>query len=106
MLKGFLSAIFGAGFSVAVTAMPASAADDIAAKVQPCAACHGENGVSADPRTIPTIWGQQQSYLVKQLHDFRSGDRASPIFARSRHISRPSAGRRKPPPPRPRRPAG
>jgi cytochrome c553 len=80
MLKVF-SAIFGAGFSFAVTAMPASAADDIAAKVQLCAACHGENGVSADPKTIPTIWGQQQSYLVKQLHDFRSGDRASPIMS-------------------------
>jgi cytochrome c553 len=81
MLKGFFSAIFGAGFSFAVTAMPASAADDIAAKVQPCAACHGENGVPADPKTIPTIWGQQQSYLVKQLHDFRSGDRTSPIMS-------------------------
>lgn len=81
MLKGVFSVIFGAGFSFWVTAMPASAADDIAAKVQLCAACHGENGVSADPKTIPTIWGQQQSYLVKQLHDFRSGDRASPIMS-------------------------
>lgn len=81
MLKGLFSAIFAAGVSLAVTAMPASAADDIAAMVQPCAACHGENGVSADPKTIPTIWGQQQSYLVKQLHDFRSGDRDSPIMS-------------------------
>ena len=81
MLKGFFSAIFGAGFSFALTAMPSSAADDIAAKAQQCAACHGENGVSADPKTIPTIWGQQQSYLVKQLHDFRSGDRDSPIMS-------------------------
>jgi cytochrome c553 len=81
MLKVLFSAAFGAGFSFAVTAMPASAADDIAAKAQQCAACHGENGVSADPKTIPTIWGQQQSYLVKQLHDFRSGDRESPIMS-------------------------
>jgi cytochrome c553 len=81
MLKGFFSAIFGAGLSFAVNAMPASAADDIAAKVQLCAACHGENGVSADPNTVPAIWGQQQSYLVKQLHDFRSGDRDSPIMS-------------------------
>jgi cytochrome c553 len=81
MLKGFSSAILGAGFGFAVSAMPASAADDIAAKVQPCAACHGENGVPTDPKTIPTIWGQQQSYLVKQLHDFRSGDRDSAIMS-------------------------
>jgi cytochrome c553 len=81
MLKGFLRAIAGAGVSFAITALPAYAADDIEAKVQLCAACHGENGVPADPKTIPIIWGQQQSYLVKQLHDFRSGDRDSPIMS-------------------------
>ena len=81
MLKGFFSAIIGAGVSFAVTALPAYAADDIEAKAQQCAACHGENGIPADPKTIPIIWGQQQSYLVKQLHDFRSGDRDSPIMS-------------------------
>jgi cytochrome c553 len=81
MLKGFFSAIFGAGVSFAISAIPAYAADNIEAKVQPCAACHGENGVPVDPKTIPIIWGQQQSYLVKQLHDFRSGDRDSPIMS-------------------------
>jgi cytochrome c553 len=81
MLKGFFSMIFGAGVGFAITAIPAYAADDIEAKVQLCAACHGEKGVPADPKTIPIIWGQQQSYLVKQLHDFRSGDRDSPIMS-------------------------
>jgi cytochrome c553 len=82
MLKRLFSTIFSAGVSFAVTAIPAyAAADDIAAKVQLCAACHGENGVPTDPKTIPIIWGQQQSYLVKQLHDFRSGDRDSPIMS-------------------------
>jgi cytochrome c553 len=81
MSRGFFTAIFGAAVGFAVTAMPAYAADDIATKVQICAACHGENGVPTDPKTIPIIWGQQQSYLVKQLHDFRSGDRDSPIMS-------------------------
>ena len=36
--------------------------------------------MSTDPKTIPFIWGQQQSYLMKQLHDYRSGDRKSPIM--------------------------
>ena len=81
MFKGLFSAIFGAGVSFAISAMPALAADDIEAKVQICAACHGANGVPADPKAIPIIWGQQQSYLVKQLHDFRSGDRDSPIMS-------------------------
>lgn len=81
MLKWFLLAAFGTATLFAVTATPAFAAEDIEAKVQVCAACHGDNGVPADPKTVPIIWGQQQSYLVKQLHDFRSGDRMSPIMA-------------------------
>jgi cytochrome c553 len=55
-------------------------AEDIQAKVQACAACHGENGVPADPKTTPIIWGQQSSYLFKQLHDYKSGDRKSSIM--------------------------
>ena len=81
MLKGLFAALVGAGVGCAITVIPAHAADDIATKAQICAACHGENGVPTDPKTIPTIWGQQQSYLVKQLHDFRSGDRDSPIMS-------------------------
>lgn len=81
MLKDFFSAIFGAGVSFAIAAVPACAADGIEAKVQLCAACHGQAGVPTDPKTIPIIWGQQQSYLVKQLHDFRSGDRDQPIMS-------------------------
>ena len=80
-MSGRFSVIFGAAVGFALAVFPAYAADDIEAKVQLCAACHGENGVPADPKTIPIIWGQQQSYLVKQLHDFRSGDRDSPIMS-------------------------
>jgi len=81
VLKRFLLTIFGATFSFAIAAVPAHAADDIESKVQICAACHGQNGVPVDPKTIPIIWGQQQSYLVKQLHDYRSGDRENPIMS-------------------------
>ena len=80
LAKVFLT-IFAAGVGVAVAAAPAYAADDIEAKAQTCAACHGQNGVPADPKTMPIIWGQQQSYLAKQLHDYRSGDRQNPIMA-------------------------
>jgi len=81
MLKRFFLTIFGATFSFAITVVPACAADDIEAKVQMCAACHGQNGLPVDPKTIPIIWGQQQSYLVKQLHDYRSGDHENPIMS-------------------------
>ncbi len=30
---------------------------------------------------MPIIWGQQANYLYKELHDYKSGDRKSPIMA-------------------------
>ncbi len=73
--------IAGAGLVLTVMAGLAFAADDIEAKVQMCVACHGQNGVPIDPKTIPVIAGQQESYLVKQLHDYRSGDRDNPVMS-------------------------
>ena len=81
MFTRLFSAIVGAGMGFAITAVPAYAADDIEAKAQMCDACHGQNGVPADPKTIPIIWGQQQSYLVKQLRDYRNGERDNPIMS-------------------------
>ena len=53
---------------------------DVQALVQACAACHGENGLPADPKTTPVIWGQQASYLYKQLHNYKSGERKSSVM--------------------------
>ena len=65
----------------AVVAVLASAADDVAAKSAGLqCACHGQEGVPINA-TTPIIWGQQQSYLVKQLHDYRAGDRSNPIMS-------------------------
>ena len=80
MLARMFSTIFGVGIGFAIATVNAYAADDIEAKAQMCAACHGQNGVPADPRTVPIIWGQQQSYLVKQLRDYRAGDRDNAIM--------------------------
>jgi cytochrome c553 len=80
MLTRFSSAIFGTAIGLAV-AVPALAADEIEAKARLCAACHGEKGVPTDPRTNPVIWGQEQSYLMKQLRDFRNGERNSAIMS-------------------------
>jgi cytochrome c553 len=81
MFTRLFSTILGAAVGFAVAAVPAEAADDIEAKVQSCAVCHGQNGVPIDPKTIPIIWGQQQSYLVKQLRDYRNGERDNPIMS-------------------------
>jgi cytochrome c553 len=79
MFKSLISTSFGAVAMLAVVAVPAIA-QEIDAQLQVCSSCHGQNGVTTGP-TIPIIWGQQSSYLFKQLHDYRSGDRVNPIMA-------------------------
>ena len=37
-----------------------------------CAACHGDNGVSANP-VWPKLAGQNAKYLASQLYEFRKG---------------------------------
>src|SRR2546421_11629868 len=81
MLTRFFSAIFGLGIGLALAVPAAHAANEIEAKTQLCATCHGAKGVPTDPKTIPVIWGQEQSYLMKQLRDFRNGERASAVMA-------------------------
>ena len=81
MVTRFFSVIFGMGIGLAAAIPPVQAADEIEAKAQLCAACHGDQGVPTDPKTIPVIWGQEQSYLMKQLRDFRNGERGSAIMS-------------------------
>ena len=47
--------------------------------VQYCASCHGDTGQSAAPN-FPRLAGQSEMYLVKQLQDFASGKRDSPMM--------------------------
>src|SRR5438067_11367959 len=81
MFTRFFSAIFGLGIGLAVAIAPLHAAHEIEAKAQPCAACHGDKGVPTDRKTIPVIWGQEQSYLMEQLRDFRNGERNSAVMS-------------------------
>jgi len=80
MLTRLCWMMLGAGAALTLAASAARAADDVEAKAQTCAACHGETGTPTDPKIIPIIWSQQESYIVKQLHDYRSGDRENPIM--------------------------
>lgn len=45
-----------------------------------CAACHGSDGISVVPAQ-PTLARQHPQYLLKQLRDFKSGQRANPVMA-------------------------
>jgi cytochrome c553 len=78
MINNRLPTVFGvlvAAAALAAPAAPANAAEaQFGAKLLVCNACHGDNGLPRIP-TVPILWGQQQNYLVKQLHDFQSGAR-------------------------------
>jgi cytochrome c553 len=95
MINNHFSTVFGALVVLVVLAAPTNAAERTAvvpqgiapigereygAKLLVCTTCHGVRGVPQNP-TIPVIWGQQENYLLKQLHDFESGDRAFEAMA-------------------------
>ena len=46
-------------------------------KIAQCAACHGEDGKSADP-SIPNIGGQPKLFVMYQLFFYREGRRKNP----------------------------
>ncbi len=50
-------------------------------KSAPCQACHGENGLAADPALYPNLGGQYGSYLEHSLKSYRDGTRANLIMA-------------------------
>ncbi len=45
-----------------------------------CGACHGPNGNSTSP-IYPNLAGQYPEYILKQLTDFKNGDRKNAIMA-------------------------
>jgi cytochrome c553 len=61
----------------------AGAAGDIEAgkaKSATCLACHGADGNSVNP-VWPKLAGQHPSYIQKQLHSFKAGDRKDPLMS-------------------------
>jgi cytochrome c553 len=82
MTNNHVPTVFGVLAALAALAAPANAADalsspsqaEFGAKLLVCNACHGESGAPKNA-TIPVLWGQQESYLAKQLRDFQSGSR-------------------------------
>jgi len=59
---------------LALAATASACAQDLAAKAALCDACHGQDGKPGDP-SMPVIWGQHQAYLIRQIGEFRSGNR-------------------------------
>ena len=48
-------------------------------RAKACGACHGGDGISINP-VWPNLAGQKETYLAKQLRDFRSGVRKDPLM--------------------------
>lgn len=63
--------------TLGITGMAHAAGDATAGqgKVAVCGACHGADGNSMVP-SFPKLAGQGERYLLKQLHDIKSGARA------------------------------
>lgn len=76
--------VLSAGTTAAFANEPAAAAKvDLAKgqeKAQMCLACHSADGSRGSP-AYPIIQGQHAEYLVKQLHEFKSGKRANAIMS-------------------------
>lgn len=49
-------------------------------KAEVCKTCHGLDGRSVDPN-YPNLGGQYESYLVKALSDYRSGNRRNVVMS-------------------------
>ena len=49
-------------------------------KAQPCAACHGPGGISANA-LWPTLAGQHEDYIVHALKSYRDGTRKDPVMS-------------------------
>lgn len=62
----------GAGEGTAATMQPP-------AQLGLCASCHGADGHARQP-DIPNLAGQSRVYLLKAMHDYRSGARDVPLM--------------------------
>jgi cytochrome c553 len=80
--------MFGVLAALTVLASSANAASAVSdpafprelnAKLNVCNLCHGANGTPLRS-PIPVIWGQQENYMLKQLHDFHGGERKAEVM--------------------------
>jgi cytochrome c553 len=81
MLRSALLVSLIALSAPALASMPHGNAAAGAEKAKTCASCHGATGNESLDDTYPKLAGQYADYLVKALHDYRSGKRKNPIMA-------------------------
>jgi cytochrome c553 len=78
MRRRLAASALAAGLAAAAMAAPeTAAAQSLQDKIAQCAACHGEDGQSKDPK-IPNIGGQPKLFVMYQLFFYREGRRKNP----------------------------
>jgi cytochrome c553 len=78
-----LSLLAACGLSLAASAQSPAVPAVVKSK---CALCHGEKGETIG-EDIPRLAGQNADYLAKELRDFQSGVRKSPMNRMARGLS-------------------
>jgi cytochrome c553 len=82
MTNNCVSTVFGLLGALAALTFPvtpgnaAEAQTVLGGKLVVCGVCHGVDG-SPKLEGVPVIWGLQENYILKQLHEFQHGERAS-----------------------------
>ena len=73
--------LLAALLAAASTAATAASGDASVGKKKsaPCAACHGESGVSVSPE-FPNLAGQYADYLESAMKHYQNGKRKNPIM--------------------------
>jgi len=69
-----------AGLALSASSFAAGSAAAGQAKAVPCSACHGMDGNSLNPEW-PSLAGQHESYILKALKSFKSGERQNPLMS-------------------------
>ncbi len=75
----FLSALRVAFAGLSVLAAAPAAAEDLAQRLAPCLACHGENGQS-ETAEVPSLGAQTAPYTLIQLYLFRERQRVVDVM--------------------------
>jgi cytochrome c553 len=68
------------GLGASAAALGDGSAEEGQSKATACVACHGPNGNSANPEW-PSLAGQHEQYIRKQLQAFKSGARKNPLMS-------------------------
>ncbi len=79
MIRPLLAAVLVASAALSLPARAQGADPHLGRNLAAaCANCHGSNGVSR--QGMPNLAGQQRTYLVQQMQDFRSGARPATVM--------------------------